>query len=58
VESFAEQQLSVEEVLHPSDLLGFDVDQESRKSIDRLYAEQPDTSLKFICGNYSSVLLY
>jgi carnosine N-methyltransferase len=54
--SYAELQLSVEEVLHLSDLLGFDVDQESRKSIDSLYAEQPDTLLKFTYGKFPSIL--
>ncbi|KAL8900207.1 MAG: hypothetical protein Q9207_005810, partial [Kuettlingeria erythrocarpa] len=40
-------QLSAEEVLQLADLLGFDVDHTSRKSIDSQYAEQPDTLLKF-----------
>ncbi|KAJ0338052.1 hypothetical protein COL922a_006065 [Colletotrichum nupharicola] len=40
-------QLSAEEVLQLADLLGFDVDHASRKSIDSLYADQPDTLLKF-----------
>ncbi|KAG9258585.1 methyltransferase-like protein [Emericellopsis atlantica] len=40
-------QLSTEEVLQLADLLGFDVDHTSRKSIDSLYAEQPETLLKF-----------
>ncbi|KAF2271290.1 methyltransferase-like protein [Westerdykella ornata] len=40
-------QLSAEEVLQLADVLGFDVDQTSRKSIDSLYAEQPETLLKF-----------
>ncbi|KAL6702404.1 hypothetical protein ACN47E_002197 [Coniothyrium glycines] len=40
-------QLSADEVLHLADLLGFDVDHESRKSIDSLYTEQPQTLLKF-----------
>ncbi|CDM28193.1 hypothetical protein DTO006G1_2719 [Penicillium roqueforti] len=40
-------QLSAEEVLQLADLLGFDVDYTSRKSIDSLYAEQPETLLKF-----------
>ncbi|CAN9246899.1 unnamed protein product [Alternaria alternata] len=40
-------QLSAEEMLQLADLLGFDVDHTSRKSIDSLYAEQPDTLLKF-----------
>ncbi|KAF2797052.1 N2227-domain-containing protein [Melanomma pulvis-pyrius CBS 109.77] len=43
-------QLSAEEVLQLADLLGFDVDHTSRKSIDSLYAEQPDTLLKFTYG--------
>jgi carnosine N-methyltransferase len=54
--SYAELQLSVEEVLQLSDLLGFDVDQESRKSIDSLYAEQPDTLLKFTYGKSPFIL--
>ncbi|KGO49651.1 hypothetical protein PEX1_096760 [Penicillium expansum] len=40
-------QLSTEEVLQLADLLGFDVDHTSRKNIDSLYAEQPETLLKF-----------
>ncbi|KAF3798336.1 Carnosine N-methyltransferase [Colletotrichum gloeosporioides] len=40
-------QLSAEEVLQLADLLGFDVDHTSRKSVDSLYADQPDTLLKF-----------
>ncbi|KAJ5488135.1 hypothetical protein N7453_011589 [Penicillium expansum] len=40
-------QLSTEEVLQLADLLGFDVDHMSRKNIDSLYAEQPETLLKF-----------
>ncbi|PWY94453.1 methyltransferase-like protein [Aspergillus sclerotioniger CBS 115572] len=40
-------QLSAEEVLQLADLLGFDVDHTSRKNIDSLYAEQPETLLKF-----------
>ncbi|KAF0316965.1 hypothetical protein GQ607_015762 [Colletotrichum asianum] len=40
-------QLSAEEVLQLADLLGFDTDHASRKSIDSLYADQPDTLLKF-----------
>jgi hypothetical protein len=43
-------QLSAEEVLQLADLLGFDVDHTSMKSIDSLYAEQPDTLLKFTYG--------
>jgi N2227-like protein len=43
-------QLSAEEVLQLADMLGFDVDHTSRKSIDSLYAEQPDTLLKFTYG--------
>ncbi|KAJ6150175.1 hypothetical protein N7471_001374 [Penicillium samsonianum] len=40
-------QLSAEEVLQLADLLGFDVDHTSRKNIESLYAEQPETLLKF-----------
>lgn len=43
-------QLSTEEVLQLADLLGFDVDHMSRKNIDSLYAEQPETLLKFTYG--------
>ncbi|KAF1848774.1 N2227-domain-containing protein [Cucurbitaria berberidis CBS 394.84] len=43
-------QLSAEEVLQLADLLGFDVDHTSRKSIDSVYAEQQDSLLKFIYG--------
>jgi carnosine N-methyltransferase len=43
-------QLSAEEVLQLADTLGFDVDHTSRKSIDSLYSEQPDTLLKFTYG--------
>ncbi|KAJ4369100.1 hypothetical protein N0V83_006184 [Neocucurbitaria cava] len=43
-------QLSAEEVLELADMLGFDVDHTSRKSIDSLYVEQPETFLKFIYG--------
>jgi hypothetical protein len=48
-------QLSAEEVLQLADLLGFDVDHTSRKSIDSLYSEQPDTLLKFTYGEYLSL---
>ncbi len=44
------------EVLQLADLLGFDVDYNSRKSIDSLYADQPDTLLKFTYGKHSPVL--
>ncbi|CAO2654360.1 Nn.00g110930.m01.CDS01 [Neocucurbitaria sp. VM-36] len=40
-------QLSADEVLQLADLLEFDVNHASRKSIDSLYAEQPQTLLKF-----------
>ncbi|KAI3558373.1 hypothetical protein CABS01_10119 [Colletotrichum abscissum] len=40
-------QLSAEEVLHLADLIGFDVDLSSRKNIDSLYAQQPESLLKF-----------
>ncbi|TDZ36776.1 Carnosine N-methyltransferase [Colletotrichum spinosum] len=40
-------QLSAVEVLHLADLIGFDVDHASLRSLDSLYAEQPDTLLKF-----------
>ncbi|KAJ5441863.1 hypothetical protein N7445_004870 [Penicillium cf. griseofulvum] len=43
-------QLSAEEVLQLADTLGFDVDHTSRKSIDSLYSEQPETLLKFTYG--------
>jgi len=43
-------QLSTEEVLQLADLLGFDVDHTSRKSIDSLYAQRPETLLKFTYG--------
>lgn len=43
-------QLSAEEVLQLADLLGFEVDHTSRRSIDSLYAEQPETLLKFTYG--------
>jgi hypothetical protein len=43
-------QLSAEEVLQLADLLGFDVDYTSRKSIESLYVEQPETLLKFTYG--------
>lgn len=45
-------QLSAEEVLQLADLLGFDVDHTSRKSIDSLYVEQPETLLKFTYGKF------
>jgi len=45
-------QLSAEEVLHLADLLGFDVDHASRKSIDSTYNEQPETLLKFTYGEH------
>jgi hypothetical protein len=48
-------QLSAEEVLQLTDLLGFDVDHTSRKSIDSLYSEQPDTLLKFTYGECPSL---
>ncbi|CRG89667.1 UPF0586 protein [Talaromyces islandicus] len=40
-------QLSAEEVLQLADLLGFEVDHTSRKNIDSLYVEQPESLLKF-----------
>jgi hypothetical protein len=43
-------QLSAEEVLHLADLIGFEINYQSRKSIDSLYAEQPNTLLKFTYG--------
>jgi hypothetical protein len=43
-------QLSAEEVLQLADLLGFEVDYSSRKSIDSLYAEQPETLLRYTYG--------
>ncbi|EJU00426.1 N2227-domain-containing protein [Dacryopinax primogenitus] len=43
----ADLQLSVLEVLELAELLGFHVDHTSRKSIDSVYAAQPDTLLKF-----------
>ena len=49
-------QLSAEEVLQLADLLGFDVDHTSRKSIDSLYTEQPDTLLKFTYGKCLSLV--
>lgn len=45
-------QLSAEEVLHLADLIGFDVDPKSRQSIDSMYAEQPNTLLKFTYSKY------
>jgi hypothetical protein len=48
--SYADLQLSAEEVLQLADLLGFDVDHTSRKSVESLYAEQPETLLKFTYG--------
>ncbi|RHZ44447.1 hypothetical protein CDV55_100243 [Aspergillus turcosus] len=45
--TYSALQLSAEEVLQLADLLGFDVDHPSRKNIDSLYAEQPETLLKF-----------
>ncbi|PLN76826.1 methyltransferase-like protein [Aspergillus taichungensis] len=45
--SYSALHLSAEEVLQLAVLLGFDVDHTSRKSIDSLYAEQPETLLKF-----------
>lgn len=49
-------QLSAEEVLQLADLLGFEVDHTSRDSIDSLYAEQPETLLKFTYGAPSFLL--
>ncbi len=49
-------QLSADEVLALADLLGFDVDHASRKSIDSLYAEQPQTLLKFTYGMFTVIL--
>lgn len=48
--SYAELQLSAEEVIQLAELLGFDVDHSSRQSIDSVYAEPPDTLLKFTYG--------
>lgn len=48
--SYAELQLSAEEVVQLAELLGFDVDHSSRQSIDSVYAEPPDTLLKFTYG--------
>ncbi|PKY00678.1 methyltransferase-like protein [Aspergillus campestris IBT 28561] len=45
--SYSAIQLSAEEVLDLAVLLGFDVDHTSRKDIESLYAEQPETLLKF-----------
>lgn len=46
----SELQLSAEEVLQLADLLEFDVDHSSRKSIHSVYNEQPDSLLKFTYG--------
>lgn len=43
-------QLSAEETLNLADLLGFDVDVDSRRSIDTVYAHQPSSLLKFTYG--------
>ena len=48
-------QLSAEKALQLADLLGFDVDHTSRRSIDSLYAEQPDTLLKLTYGECLSL---
>lgn len=48
--SYSALHLSAEEVLQLAALLGFDVDHTSRKSIDSLYAEQPESLLKFTYG--------
>ena len=48
--AYSALQLSAEEVLQLVDLLGVDVDHTSRKSINSLYADQPDTLLKFTYG--------
>lgn len=48
--SYSALHLSTEEVLQLAALLGFDVDHTSRKSIDSLYAEQPESLLKFTYG--------
>ncbi|CBY00133.1 hypothetical protein LEMA_P077220.1 [Plenodomus lingam JN3] len=45
-------QLSAEEVLQLADMLGFDVDLASRKSIDSLYSSQPDLLLKYTYGEF------
>ncbi|KAJ4356723.1 uncharacterized protein N0V89_004759 [Didymosphaeria variabile] len=45
-------QLSVNEVLQLADLLEFDVNHASRKSIDSVYSEQPQTLLKFTYGKF------
>ncbi|KAM3506372.1 hypothetical protein MY11210_007579 [Beauveria gryllotalpidicola] len=45
--TYAALQLSAEEVLELADVIGFDVDHTSRKNIDSLYVEQPETLLKF-----------
>lgn len=47
--------LSAEEVLLLADLIGFDIDHTSRKTIDSPYGEQPDRLLKFIYGTYKRV---
>lgn len=43
-------QLSAEETIKLAELLGFDVDHGSRKSIDTVYAHQPESLLKFTYG--------
>jgi SAM-dependent methyltransferase len=48
--SYAALRLSAEEVIELANLIGLDVDLASRKSIDSLYVEQPDTLLKFTYG--------
>ncbi|KAL0955840.1 hypothetical protein HGRIS_002042 [Hohenbuehelia grisea] len=45
--SFAHMQLSAEEVLTLAGMIGFDVDHDSRQSIETLYAHQPESLLKF-----------
>jgi carnosine N-methyltransferase len=42
--------LSADEVLHLADIVGFDVDGDSRKSIETVYEQQPGQLMKFVYG--------
>ncbi|KZO93323.1 N2227-domain-containing protein [Calocera viscosa TUFC12733] len=53
----SDMQLSAHEVLHLASLLGFDVDHQGRRSIDSVYAAQPDTLLRFTYGASPFVVL-
>ncbi|TFK75152.1 N2227-domain-containing protein [Pluteus cervinus] len=55
---FAHMQLSAEEVLQVADKIGFDVNHDSRQSIETQYARQPHSLIKFVYGMSFVILAF